>query len=90
MQPRKEEEWIKWRQQRTTPRFPRIHLRPVLRVPNTPYSDHALSAMTSPDPIGVGLAIGAIVEAGSPDCIVPGLSAPVKMLGIEVTIPYSP
>ncbi|KAI4371318.1 hypothetical protein MLD38_019567 [Melastoma candidum] len=72
-----------WRAAAGTP-VPRIHLSPALRVPRTPYSDHALSAMTSPDPIGDGLAIGAVVEAAGPDCIVPGLSPPVKLLGIKV------
>lgn len=37
-----------------------------------------------PDPIGSGLATDAILEAAGPDCIVPGQSAPVKLLGLKV------
>lgn len=37
-----------------------------------------------PDPIGSGLAMDAILEAAGPDCIVPGQSAPVKLLGLKV------
>lgn len=40
--------------------------------------------MKHPDPIGSGLAMDAILEAAGPDCIVPGQSAPVKLLGLKV------
>lgn len=40
--------------------------------------------MQHPDPIGSGLATGAIVEAAGPDCIIPGQIPPVKLLGVKV------
>ncbi|KAI4378712.1 hypothetical protein MLD38_016152 [Melastoma candidum] len=69
-----------WRATSARP-LPRIHHAPILRVNRT---DHAIAAMTSSDPIGYGLAIGAVVEAAGPDCIVPGLSPPVTLLGVKV------
>ncbi|KAI4364245.1 hypothetical protein MLD38_020364 [Melastoma candidum] len=72
-----------WRATSARP-LPRIHHSPILRVDGTTYSGHAITAMTSSDPIGYGLAVGAVVEAAGPDCIVPGLSPPVKLLGVKV------
>ncbi|KAL5079586.1 hypothetical protein RYX36_008007 [Vicia faba] len=40
--------------------------------------------MRHPDPIGNGLGDGAIVEAAGPECLVPGQSAPIKLLGLKV------
>ncbi|XP_022748162.1 uncharacterized protein LOC111297817 [Durio zibethinus] len=36
------------------------------------------------DPIGSGLATGAIVEAAGPECIVPGQITPIRLLGLKV------
>ncbi|WOK91797.1 hypothetical protein Cni_G00488 [Canna indica] len=63
---------------------PRIHLNPVLRVQHNPNTNYALAVMKQPDPIGGGFATEAIVEAAGPDCIVPGLATPVKLLGMKV------
>ena len=44
-----------------------------------------------PDPIGSGLAMDAILESAGPDCIVPGQTAPVKLLGLKVSfVNYNP
>lgn len=40
------------------------------------------------DPIGSGLGKEAVVEAAGPDCIVPGQTVPIKLLGLKV--PPSP
>ncbi|XP_031396692.1 uncharacterized protein LOC116207748 isoform X2 [Punica granatum] len=74
---------VPWRAASTKP-IPKIHHGPVLRISQTPYSNYALSVMKHPDPIGSGLATGAIVEAAGPDCIVPGQIPPVKLLGVKV------
>lgn len=63
---------------------PRIHQNPVLRLPQNPNTSYALAVMKRPDPIGEGLAMEAKLEAAGPDCIVPGLVAPVKFLGLKV------
>ncbi|KAG8376616.1 hypothetical protein BUALT_Bualt09G0082000 [Buddleja alternifolia] len=64
--------------------IPKIHYSPLLRLPQTPYSNYALSVMKHPDPIGSGLGKEALVEAAGPDCIVPGQVAPIKLLGLKV------
>ncbi|XP_038903012.1 uncharacterized protein LOC120089717 [Benincasa hispida] len=64
--------------------IPKIHHAPLLRISQSPFSNYALSVMKHPDPIGSGLATDAILEAAGPDCIVPGQSAPVKLLGLKV------
>ncbi|KAK4755270.1 hypothetical protein SAY87_009027 [Trapa incisa] len=74
---------VPWRASSTKP-IPRIHQSPVLRISQTPHSNYALSIMKHPDPIGSGLAAGAIVEAAGPDCIIPGQIPPVKLLGVKV------
>ncbi|XP_050940123.1 uncharacterized protein LOC103486514 isoform X1 [Cucumis melo] len=64
--------------------IPKIHHAPLLRISQSPFSDYALAVMKHPDPIGSGLATDAVLEAAGPDCIVPGQSAPVKLLGLKV------
>lgn len=39
------------------------------------------------DPIGSGLGKEAVVEAAGPDCIVPGQTVPIKLLGLKVPAP---
>ncbi|URE13029.1 hypothetical protein MUK42_21844 [Musa troglodytarum] len=62
---------------------PRIHLNPVLRVQQNPRTNYAVAVMKHPDPVGGGFAMEARLEAAGPDCIVPGLATPVKLLGIK-------
>lgn len=38
------------------------------------------------DPIGSGLGKEAVVEAAGPDCIVPGQTVPIKLLGLKVPV----
>ncbi|MFS7937032.1 hypothetical protein Hanom_Chr05g00422771 [Helianthus anomalus] len=57
----------------TTKSLPKIHLSPLLSLPQNPYTDYALS-----------LSHQAIVEAAGPECVVPGQIAPVKLLGLKV------
>ncbi|KAL3531989.1 hypothetical protein ACH5RR_005510 [Cinchona calisaya] len=64
--------------------IPKIHQSSLLRLPQSPYSDYALSVMKHENPIGSGLGQEAIVEAAGPDCIVPGQTAPIKLLGLKV------
>ncbi|XVF55540.1 hypothetical protein PTKIN_Ptkin06aG0044000 [Pterospermum kingtungense] len=64
--------------------IPKIHHSPVLRLPQTPHSNYALSVMKHPDPIGSGLGTEAIVEAAGPECIVPGQITPIRLLGLKV------
>ncbi|KAK4396407.1 hypothetical protein Sango_1477300 [Sesamum angolense] len=52
--------------------------------PSDPYSNYAFSVMKHEDPIGSGLGKEAVVEAAGPDCLVPGLTAPIKLLGLKV------
>ncbi|KAJ3696100.1 hypothetical protein LUZ60_001477 [Juncus effusus] len=64
--------------------LPLIHQSPVLRVPLNPSSAYALQVMKHPNPIREGLAMEARLESAGPDCIVPGQTAPVKLLGLKV------
>ncbi|EPS59104.1 hypothetical protein M569_15708, partial [Genlisea aurea] len=73
-----------WRAYSGPKPVPKIHHSPILRVPRNDYSDYAISVMMHDDPIGSGLAKEAIVEAAGPDCIVPGQTPPVKLLGLKV------
>ncbi|XAR69660.1 hypothetical protein NMG60_11001348 [Bertholletia excelsa] len=75
---------VPWRASPSGRPVPKIHLSPVLRLSQTPYSNYAVSVMKHPNPIGSGLANEAIVEAAGPDCIVPGQVAPVKLLGLKI------
>ncbi|KAK1561848.1 hypothetical protein Q3G72_001815 [Acer saccharum] len=72
-----------WRASSTKP-IPRIHHSPLLRISNNPHSNYALNIIKHPNPIGGGLATEAIVEAAGPDCIVPGLVKPIRLLGLKV------
>ncbi|KNA22220.1 hypothetical protein SOVF_036200 [Spinacia oleracea] len=72
-----------WRASQGKP-IPKIHLSPVLRIPQNPFSNYALSIMKDPNPVGNGLAVDAVLEAAGPDCIVPGQATPVKLLGLKV------
>ncbi|KAL5709896.1 hypothetical protein ACHQM5_020525 [Ranunculus cassubicifolius] len=64
--------------------FPKIHHSPILRLPQNPSSNYALYVMKHPDPIGQGFATEATLEAAGPDCLVPGLTTPIKLLGLKV------
>lgn len=75
---------VPWRASPTGKPIPKIHQSPLLRLPQTPRSNYALSVMKQPNPIGSGLAMEAIVEAAGPDCMVPGQIAPIKLLGLKV------
>ncbi|XP_009600296.1 uncharacterized protein LOC107809544 [Nicotiana tabacum] len=75
---------VPWRAASGSKPIPKIHYSPILRIPQNPYSNYALSVMKEPDPIGSGLGTEAIVEAAGPDCIVPGQIAPIKLLGLKV------
>ncbi|KAL3825849.1 hypothetical protein ACJIZ3_021878 [Penstemon smallii] len=75
---------VPWRASSAAKPIPKIHHSPVLRLPQNPYSDYALSVMKHPDPIGSGLGNEAVVEAAGPDCIVPGQVTPIKLLGLKV------
>ncbi|KAI3472032.1 hypothetical protein Pfo_028720 [Paulownia fortunei] len=75
---------VPWRASSAAKPIPKIHHSPVLRLPQTPYSNYALSVMKHSDPIGSGLGKEAVVEAAGPDCIVPGQIAPIKLLGLKV------
>ncbi|XP_021893330.1 uncharacterized protein LOC110811216 [Carica papaya] len=72
-----------WRVSAEKP-IPKIHHSPLLRLPQSPHTNYALSIMKLPDPIGSGLATEAIVEAAGPECIVPGQITPVQLLGVKV------
>ncbi|KAF3441803.1 hypothetical protein FNV43_RR15718 [Rhamnella rubrinervis] len=74
---------VPWRAS-STKVIPKIHYSPIVRVPNTPTSNYAISLMKHPNPIGSGLAMEAIVESAGPDCIVPGQITPVRLLGLKV------
>ncbi|GMH09856.1 hypothetical protein Nepgr_011697 [Nepenthes gracilis] len=75
---------VPWRASPVGKTIPKIHHSPVLCIPQTPYSNYALSIMKHPNPIGNGLAVDAVVEAAGPDCVVPGQIAPIKLLGLKV------
>ncbi|XP_024545058.1 uncharacterized protein LOC112351406 [Selaginella moellendorffii] len=73
-----------WRSRPGEPPLPRISPPSAIIVSKSRNFDYALSIMKHPDPIGMGLAEEAMVEAAGPDCIIPGLVKPVKVLGIQV------
>ncbi|XP_057514077.1 uncharacterized protein LOC130795829 [Actinidia eriantha] len=75
---------VPWRAQSSQKPIPKINHSPVLRLPQTPHSNYALSVMKHPNPVGNGLGKEAIVEAAGPDCIVPGQMVPVKVFGVKV------
>lgn len=64
--------------------LPKIHHSPILKLPQNPSSSYALAVMKHPDPIGEGFATEARLEAAGPECIVPGQTTPVKLLGLKV------
>ncbi|KAJ0801255.1 hypothetical protein HanPI659440_Chr03g0115221 [Helianthus annuus] len=64
--------------------LPKIHLSPLLSLPQNPHTDYALSLIKHPDPIAYGLGTEGIVEAAGPECVVPGQNTPVKLLGLKV------
>ncbi|XP_059667578.1 uncharacterized protein LOC132312996 isoform X2 [Cornus florida] len=74
---------VPWRASSGKP-IPKIHHSPVLRLSQNPYSNYALSVMRHPNPIENGFGSEAIVEAAGPDCIVPGQTPPIKLLGLKV------
>ncbi|KAH7844074.1 hypothetical protein Vadar_023940 [Vaccinium darrowii] len=78
------QEDVPWRASPTVKPVPKIHHSPVLRLPQTPYSNYALSVMKHPNPVGSGLGSAAIVESAGPDCIVPGQITPIRLLGLKV------
>lgn len=49
-----------------------------------PHYNYGMSIMKHPDPIGMGLASDVAFEAAGADCLVPGFSRPVRILGIKV------
>eukprot|EP00270_Netrium_digitus_P022216 TRINITY_DN9854_c0_g1_i1.p3 TRINITY_DN9854_c0_g1~~TRINITY_DN9854_c0_g1_i1.p3 ORF type:complete len:133 (+),score=21.70 TRINITY_DN9854_c0_g1_i1:898-1296(+) len=63
---------------------PAISGKAVLVVRENPGSKYAMSILKHPDPVGLGLARDATVEAAGADCIIPGLSRPVRILGLQV------
>ncbi|GFQ07190.1 hypothetical protein PHJA_002863100 [Phtheirospermum japonicum] len=75
---------VPWRASSAAKPIPKIHHSPVLRLPQTPHSNYALSVMKHADPIGSGLGKEAMVEAAGPECIVPGQTTPIKLLGLKV------
>ncbi|KAL8516728.1 hypothetical protein ACS0TY_015111 [Phlomoides rotata] len=75
---------VPWRASSAPKPIPKIHHSPILRIPQNPYSNYALSVMKHDDPIGSGLGKEAMVEAAGPDCIVPGQTTPIKLLGLKV------
>ncbi|KAL5975075.1 hypothetical protein ACLOJK_031751 [Asimina triloba] len=75
---------VPWRASPSQNTIPKIHHSPILRIPSTPQSVYGLAVMKHPDPIGGGFATEAELEAAGPDCIVPGQSKPVRLLGLKV------
>ncbi|KAH6762298.1 hypothetical protein C2S52_019731 [Perilla frutescens var. hirtella] len=75
---------VPWRASSAAKPIPKIHHSPILRLPQNSYSDYALSVMKHDNPIGRGLGKEAVVEAAGPDCIVPGQTVPIKLLGLKV------
>lgn len=56
----------------------------TLSVRQAPNYDYATSIMRHPDPIGMGLATDAFLEAAGPECIVPGQKKRIAVLGLQV------
>jgi hypothetical protein len=72
-----------WRR-RTEKPVPLVGVGTMVSVRQAPNFSYAMSIMKHPDPIGTGLALEVAFEPAGPDCIVPGLSKPVKLLGVKV------
>ncbi|XP_024368741.1 uncharacterized protein [Physcomitrium patens] len=80
-----------WRALKGEKPVPRINKGGVVAVRQGANYQYAISIMKHPDPIGYGLAREAYVEPAGPDCIIPGLQRPVKVLGLQVwPIPFKP
>ncbi|KAF5207720.1 hypothetical protein FRX31_002695 [Thalictrum thalictroides] len=76
---------VPWRASPTGQKpVPKIHHSPILRLSQNPTSNYALAIMKHPDPIGQGFATEATLEAAGPDCLVPGQTTPIKLLGLKV------
>eukprot|EP00249_Psilotum_nudum_P004602 c18104_g1_i1 orf=487-882(-) len=73
-----------WRAPSGEKRIPRISQGPISAVRQGPNFYYATRVMKHPDPIGVGLATEAFVEAAGPECIVPGHHRPIRVLGMQV------
>ncbi|XP_058212773.1 uncharacterized protein LOC131324710 isoform X1 [Rhododendron vialii] len=78
------QEDVPWRASPSVKPVPKIHHSPVLRLPQTPYSNYALSVMKHPNPVRSGLGNEAMVESAGPDCIIPGQITPIRLLGLKV------
>ncbi|KAJ7521179.1 hypothetical protein O6H91_19G041700 [Diphasiastrum complanatum] len=55
-----------------------------ITLSNGPHLQYAATIIKHPDPIGMGLAAEAFIEAAGPDCIIPGLVRPFSLLGVQV------
>jgi len=44
--------------------------------------------LQNPNPVGNGLAVAAALEGAGPECIVPGLAKPIKLLGLKVLLVF--
>ncbi|GAB2272287.1 hypothetical protein Dimus_007107 [Dionaea muscipula] len=75
---------VPWRATPGAKSIPKIHLSPVVCVPQNPHSNYALSIIKHKNPIGKGLAVDAILESAGPECIVPGQTVPFNLLGLKV------
>ncbi|KAL2610051.1 hypothetical protein R1flu_028624 [Riccia fluitans] len=73
-----------WRAASGEKTVPKISQGVVCAVREGPNFNYAMSVIKHPDPIGYGLASEAFVEPAGPDCIIPGLTRPVRVLGVQV------
>ncbi|KAG6545679.1 hypothetical protein Mapa_012864 [Marchantia paleacea] len=73
-----------WRAPSGEKTVPKISQGVVCNVREGPNFNYAMSVLKHPDPIGHGLASEAFVEPAGPDCIIPGLTRPVRVLGVQV------
>eukprot|EP00245_Coleochaete_scutata_P013401 TRINITY_DN5437_c0_g1_i1.p1 TRINITY_DN5437_c0_g1~~TRINITY_DN5437_c0_g1_i1.p1 ORF type:complete len:137 (-),score=43.04 TRINITY_DN5437_c0_g1_i1:728-1138(-) len=73
-----------WRKGVKTQAVLNISRNVVLKVRQGPNFQYAMSILKHPDPVGMGLAQEAFLEAAGDDCIIPGLQRPVRILGLQV------
>ncbi|KAG0504913.1 hypothetical protein M758_N004800 [Ceratodon purpureus] len=82
---------VPWRAHKGEKPVPLVGKGGVVPVRQGPNFQYAMSIMKHPDPIGYGLACEAFVEPAGPDCIIPGLQKPVRVLGLQVwPVPFKP
>eukprot|EP00246_Nothoceros_aenigmaticus_P015521 TRINITY_DN6503_c0_g1_i1.p2 TRINITY_DN6503_c0_g1~~TRINITY_DN6503_c0_g1_i1.p2 ORF type:complete len:139 (+),score=18.03 TRINITY_DN6503_c0_g1_i1:186-602(+) len=80
-----------WRKNTGDKAVPIISQGVMITVREGPNFHYAMSIIKHPDPIGMGLATEAFIEAAGPDCLVPGQPRPLRIGALQIwPLPFRP